>query len=393
MLRAARLVGIWCAALFLAGAVWAQEQPQSSIAIRFCPTGQLRPYPLDARGRMQALLLQAFTVVNQGEAPIKLDEIDISLMTKGQVVDNRVQDAEALDRWAGNGPPIQSVIAKYPPEYCGNAIVPTGIVLGGPVLQRNQGMIVAQEVFAYDRPRDELRVSVHGFSGARPVTASTSIPILAGFAKNHFVFPLIGVWYVGEAPGFHSAHRIHPGEEFALDIGQLGEGARTYRGGGLSFRDYYAYGASVLAAADGRVVRTHDGQGENPGALERPGETSDTYLVRHAAELDKGMATTDPNWAAGNYVMIDHGGGEYSLYAHLQPGSVRVKVGDQVRVGAVLGKLGSSGNSSEPHLHFQVCDRPDPFLCAGIPVAFDNLTILWADGPRALQSGDIVTTR
>jgi murein DD-endopeptidase MepM/ murein hydrolase activator NlpD len=342
---------------------------------------------------MQGLLLQGFTVVNQGEAPIKLDEIDISMLANGQVIDNRVLDAAALDRWAGSGPPIQAVIGKYPYEYCGVDIVPTGVTLGGPILQQNQGMIVVQEVFAYDRPRDELRVSVRGTSGGRPVTASASVPIVPGFAKSRFVFPLSGVWYVGVGPGLHAAHRTHPFEEFALDIGQLGDGARTYRGDGLSFRDYYAYGASVLAAADGRAVRVRDGQAENPGALQRPGETTDAYLARHATELDKGVAATDPNWAAGNYVVVDHGGGEYSLYAHLQPGSVRVKVGDQVRAGTVIGKLGSSGNSSEPHLHFQVCDRADPLLCAGIPVDFSNLTILWADGPRALQSGDIVTTR
>jgi murein DD-endopeptidase MepM/ murein hydrolase activator NlpD len=392
-MRAAWLTAVWSAALCLAAPAWAQPQQGSPVAIRFCPKGQLRPYPLDARGRMQGLLLQGFTVVNQGEAPIKLKEIDISMLDKGQVIDNRVLDAAALDRWAGNGPPIQAVIGKYPFEYCGADIVPAGVVLGGPVLQRNQGMIVGQEVFAYDRPRDELRVSVRGVSGGHPVTASASVPIVPGFAKTSFVFPLSGVWYVGVGPGFHTAHRAHPFEEFALDIGQLGDGARTYRGDGLSFRDYYAYGAAVLAAADGRVVRAHDGQAEDPAALQRPGETSDAYLARHAAELVKGVAATDLNWAAGNYVMIDHGGGEYSLYAHLQPGSLRVKVGDHVRAGAVLGKLGSSGNSSEPHLHFQVCDRPDPLLSAGIPVAFGNLTVLWADGPRALQSGDIVTTR
>jgi len=55
------------------------------------------------------------------------------------------------------------------------------------------------------------------------------------------------------------------------------------------------------------------------------------------------------------------------IYAHLKAGSVAVKVGDVVEAGQVLGKLGSSGNSTEPHLHFQVCDRPEPLQCAGIP--------------------------
>jgi murein DD-endopeptidase MepM/ murein hydrolase activator NlpD len=81
------------------------------------------------------------------------------------------------------------------------------------------------------------------------------------------------------------------------------------------------------------------------------------------------------------------------FYAHLQPGSVRVHVGDQVKASDVIGKLGSSGNSTEPHLHFHVCDAPDVLLCAGIPVNFSNITIQWADVPRPIQSGDIIIAK
>jgi murein DD-endopeptidase MepM/ murein hydrolase activator NlpD len=95
----------------------------------------------------------------------------------------------------------------------------------------------------------------------------------------------------------------------------------------------------------------------------------------------------------GNYAMIDHGKSEYSFYAHLQPGSVRVHKGDRVKAGDVIGKLGSSGNSTEPHLHFHVCDSNDPLLSAGIPVNFSNVTIQWADVPRPIQSGDIVIAK
>ena len=91
--------------------------------------------------------------------------------------------------------------------------------------------------------------------------------------------------------------------------------------------------------------------------------------------------------------MIDHGKSEYSFYAHLQPGSVRVRGGDQVKAGDVIGKLGSSGNSTEPHLHFQVCDKPDWGMSAGIPVNFSNVTIPLADVARPIQSGDVVIAK
>ncbi len=126
--------------------------------------------------------------------------------------------------------------------------------------------------------------------------------------------------------------------------------------------------------------------------MQRPNETQEGYFARlqseQAGRLAKGAAAI-----AGNYVMIDHGKSEYSLYAHLQPGSVRVHIGDNVKAGEVIGKLGSSGNSTWPHLHFHVCDKPDPLMCAGIPVNFSNVTIQGADLPRPIQSGDIVIAK
>ena len=148
----------------------------------------------------------------------------------------------------------------------------------------------------------------------------------------------------------------------------------------------------MIAAADGRVISTANDQPEDASAMQRPNETQEAYFARLQKEqgerLGKGLTGI-----TGNYVMIDHGKNEYSLYAHLQPGSVGVHVGDEVKAGDVIGKLGSSGNSTEPHLHFHVCDKPDPLMCAGVPVNFSNVTIQWADLPRPIQSGDVVIAK
>ena len=95
----------------------------------------------------------------------------------------------------------------------------------------------------------------------------------------------------------------------------------------------------------------------------------------------------------GNQVVIDHGNGEFSFYGHLQPGSVRVRVGQEVARGERIGAVGSSGNSTEPHLHFHVCNGPDPIMCAGIPVQWDRPFSPMPDLPRAAQSGDFMTRR
>lgn len=146
----------------------------------------------------------------------------------------------------------------------------------------------------------------------------------------------------------------------------------------------------MLAAADGRVAAVRDGVPEDSSALRRPGETKAAYFARLLREQNDRLKQ---DTAAGNYIIIDHGNGEFSLSAHLMPGSMRVKVGDTVKAGQVIGQLGSSGNSTEPHLHFQICDKPDALMCAGIPVQFTDIEMGPADLPRALQTGDFVIAK
>jgi murein DD-endopeptidase MepM/ murein hydrolase activator NlpD len=78
------------------------------------------------------------------------------------------------------------------------------------------------------------------------------------------------------------------------------------------------------------------------------------------------------NNAGGNHVIVDLGNGRFAVYAHLQLGSIRVKKGDRVRRGEVLAKLGNSGNTSNPHLHFEVADRPSVVAGSGLPFVIDD---------------------
>ncbi|MGH2583434.1 MAG: M23 family metallopeptidase, partial [Dehalococcoidia bacterium] len=74
--------------------------------------------------------------------------------------------------------------------------------------------------------------------------------------------------------------------------------------------------------------------------------------------------------AGGNHVVVDIGGGRFAFYAHLQPGSLRVQVGEGVTRGQVIGLLGNTGNSDAPHLHFHVMDGPEPLASNGLPYVF-----------------------
>ena len=79
-------------------------------------------------------------------------------------------------------------------------------------------------------------------------------------------------------------------------------------------------------------------------------------------------------------IVVDIGSGRFALYAHLQPNSVRVRVGDHVRRGQVLGLVGNSGNTTQPHLHFQLTDAlasgTSTMGAEGIPYEYEELEML-----------------
>ena len=149
--------------------------------------------------------------------------------------------------------------------------------------------------------------------------------------KTTLRLPFEGTWTVawGGRTIEENYHAISRDQRFAYDLYVAKNGA-THGGDGTRNEDYFAYGRPILAPGSGRVVTVVDGVAENV-----PGK----------------MPTDAP---AGNHVVIDHGNGEYSLLAHLVPGSLRVRVGDAVKPGQVIGKCGNSGHSSEPHLHYHL---------------------------------------
>jgi murein DD-endopeptidase MepM/ murein hydrolase activator NlpD len=372
----------------------AHAETSHKIEIRFCPESAVRSYPLDMQRDLQSVLLQNVAVINSDTATFKIESIVIELLQSNRVIESRNFNREDIQRIGEQSAKLQAsgALQQIAFQFCGTDLIAPSIKLGGATLARNQALLMTSQVFAFTGKRDTLQVRVRGKVDDRPVEVTGSIPIKSEFAKNTYIFPLRGVWMVGNGASFHTPHRWAIPEEFALDIAKVGDNGSSHKGDGTKFEDYFAYGAEVLAAADGRVVKTANDQPEDQSAMQRPGEPLESYFARLKKEQGQRLAKGAIG-LTGNYVLIDHGKNEYSLYAHLQPGSVRVHAGDQVKAGTVLGKLGSSGNSTEPHLHFQVCDKPESLMCAGVPVNFTNISIESAVGPRPIQSGDIVTAK
>jgi peptidase M23-like protein len=179
--------------------------------------------------------------------------------------------------------------------------------------------------------------------------------------------PYAGQWWAfsaGRSPLVND-HWGTQTQRHALDMIQVVDG-KSYRGDKQKLTSYYAFGKTLVAPTAGRV----------------------TAVVESRPDLPIG--DSDLSHPEGNVLVLDIGGGRYVMMAHIQHGSIAVAVGDDVRRGQPIAKVGNSGNTSEPHLHIQVQNKPEfGNEIVGLhtyPILFRN-TVLIRDG-KARPPGD-----
>jgi hypothetical protein len=379
---------IVAAVLTLASAGSAAAQ---GLEVRFCPDKVARTYPLDHTRGVQGLLLQNVAVINRTGAPVTLSAVEIDLMRGADAVDTRRVTGAALDNAAKGGAGVQGsgMMEVIGFQFCDGALLNKATLSPTTTLAPGQGLMLMHQTFAWRGARDTVRVR----AVAAGANGEGAVAIDGSTSKTQFRWPLgPGKWLVFAGASFHSTHRWGVPEAFALDIAATGPEGLTHHGAGEANTDFYAYGATVLAAADGTVVKVLPFADEPAPMLRHDGESMEDYLGRVSAEQNKRLAL-GAEALGGETISIDHGGGEFSIYGHLQPGSATVKPGQKVSAGQPIARLGSSGNSTEPHLHFQVCDAPGPLSCSAIVPTFTGIEMPLSDGPRPLQSGDVVMVR
>ena len=149
--------------------------------------------------------------------------------------------------------------------------------------------------------------------------------------------------------------RVWIAQRYAVDWEQLNAGGRIYTGPREKLESYAIFGQPVLAVANALVVTVIDGQ---------PEQTPGNY--------PKNIGIED---ADGNSVILDLGNRHYALYAHMQPGSIKVHRGEHVHPGQVIGLVGDTGNSIVPHLHFQVTDGPSGAASNGLPYEISEFEV------------------
>lgn len=180
-------------------------------------------------------------------------------------------------------------------------------------------------------------------------------PLIALLERNKtsLRLPFNGEWYVrwgGITPELNR-HINARSQRRALDMVIRDPQNKSYKNEGKANEDYYAYGVEIFAPADGIISMVIDGVPDN-----EPGSPNGFCAV-------------------GNCIMIKHSDSEFSVLAHLMPGSLRVKVGDTVKAGQPIGKCGNSGDSNEPHLHFHLQNLPVMQDASGFEPYFQDVRV------------------
>jgi hypothetical protein len=192
-----------------------------------------------------------------------------------------------------------------------------------------------------------------------PLKFKDNIPSFDNFKSEiSYCLPFKGKWVA--VNGCFRKEYSHswdiPTQRYAYDFIILDESNKSYDNDFKNVTSYYCYDKEILSPADGVVVEIKN-------------NSQDSVI------LNKNKFIFKAKHIAGNYIVIRHAENEYSTLAHLKKDSIKVKVGDTVSKGQVIALCGNSGNSTEPHLHFQLQTGQNFYNSAGLPIHFDTISV------------------
>jgi murein DD-endopeptidase MepM/ murein hydrolase activator NlpD len=214
-------------------------------------------------------------------------------------------------------------------------------------------------------------------------------------AKNDYFLPLKGKIIVWDGHDFYSSTRTSVTEatdlkaiealsnssRYAYDLMNVDENGSMYSGTPYKKENWYSFGKPVYVPLEGRIVAVQNSIPDN----EYDGKT---------VKIPNLAPNTDPD-GMGNYVIIQHANGEYSMMLHMEMGSIRVRPGQMVRAGEEIGSVGFSGQAMYPHLHYSVTNGAQELASEGLPNYFNDYKLFRGDvvvkiKRSRIDSGDIV---
>jgi hypothetical protein len=287
-----------------------------------------------------------FSVMLQTDTPEKIAPVamKVTLLKKSQILSSSFYTAQGLRALVYQ--------TSLQPRLADGSIPPKPIFWPAAIRIRHTG---PAELAA-----DAMRVEVDAITGKGQARRGTVVvPVETYQQKTGLICPFRGKGIILQGGATNGGHRNRSGQ-FALDLFGLDESWSIIAPGeGKQNSDYRGWERELIAPADGVVVHLRDDRPDQSVA-----DASDPHY--YAPEYKQGG---DP----GNFLVIDHGHSEFSMIAHFEAHSMLVKLGDHVRQGQALGKLGHSGDTSGPHCHYQLQSGPDWENADGLPFKFTNV--------------------
>ncbi|HEY6138521.1 MAG TPA: M23 family metallopeptidase [Thermoanaerobaculia bacterium] len=355
----------------LCGALLLLSSTALALDVRVYPAGSIYVQRSNPDHGCVDLTVHNILIINEATRDVVLEGAVVEILKGARIIESRniaaSEIAATTSAISTNG---QAATAELDIDFPWAALAAQHVTLARDSRLHGHQAAAVKNVFinVQEMPTAvRIRVRARGISASTTVGVSQKRP-----AAYHS--PLRGVWLLRSIPNVTSHHRWNSQTEFAVDFFKLGENGLPWKTDGRSAADYFAFGAPVLAAADGVVVATENGVVQNYDVrLRREGE-SDADYDRRLTAYNAAMQKADPYKASlGNHVVIRHADNEYSMYHHLKTGSVSVRKGDRVSAGQPIGAVGDTGDTNLVHLHFQVSDGPDPLTARSIPFVFDDL--------------------
>ena len=206
--------------------------------------------------------------------------------------------------------------------------------------------------------------------------------------RTNLILPLAGRIFIWEGHDFYAHHRRVPlhaenvrklcihanANRYGSDLVIVDEQGRMYHDDPYNKKNWYTYGAPIYAPGEGKVTASANHVPDN----EFQGKDISTPPLPSDADPD-----------LGNYVLIDHGNGEFSIFPHMMAGSVRVKPRDSVRQGEMIGQVGFSGDAIFPHVHYSLLAGPDIYRSESLPAYFTQFRRLLGSKSVSIELGSI----
>ncbi|KFN43783.1 M23 family metallopeptidase [Arenimonas oryziterrae] len=252
----------------------------------------------------------------------------------------------------------------------GNGVRPSIGVIDGRRIAPGQTLAVFNPFHSLARELPLARlhydIDLSNEDGSHTLTRSLDVAPVAYENRSELLLPVRGrlINYDGhDFLGHHRRFDVHFAPiaamgftanfmRYSYDFVPVNAAGDMVAGDRAANENWFGFGADVRAVAAGTVVAVVNDQPDN-------------------RQFDQGKLATQPMVLFGNYVVIDHGHGEFGVYGHLRQGSAKVKPGQRVRAGETIAAIGASGSSLFPHLHFELQDGPDT-RAEGLPSYFSH---------------------